>query len=97
MSGKSEILELGLPNEYASAKAGLVSLTQPQHIASFSFGEERELLLDDASKDSSLKWYGRQPALGIDLRYGFERCIWRSDELDEGLDALLDWWAYCIN
>lgn len=27
---------------------------------------------------------------GCDLRHGYERCQWRPEDLDEGLDALLD-------
>lgn len=55
-----EPLQLQHPFEYASAQP--VPLKRPQHLHSFSYGEDRELLLEPGTKDSSLRWY-RQPVL----------------------------------
>ena len=90
-SSKSVVFELQPPRTYAASRLDPVLLTQPQHLASYSYGDNRELLLDDARKNSSLRWY-REPALGVNLRYRFEKCTWRPDDLDEGLDALLEWY-----
>lgn len=82
------VLHLQHPYRYASSKPPLLS--QPQHLTSFSYGEDRELLLDREHRDASLKWY-RQPMLGLDLRFAYERCRWRSEDLVEGIDGLIDW------
>ncbi|KAK9893609.1 RAI1-domain-containing protein [Cystobasidium minutum MCA 4210] len=79
-------LQLLHPFEYAHSQP--VPLTRPQHFHSFSYGEDRELLVDATNKDASLRWY-KQPVLGCDLRFGYERCVWRPEDIDEGLDALL--------
>lgn len=55
-------LQLQHPFEYASAQP--VPLKRPQHFHSFSFGEDRELLVDPTNKDASLRWY-KQPVLYV--------------------------------
>ncbi|TNY24309.1 RAI1-domain-containing protein [Rhodotorula diobovata] len=62
---------------------------QPSHLASFSYSPARDLLLDDAHRDDALAFY-REPRIGSDLNWGFERAVWRDGSVDEGLDALLD-------
>lgn len=88
------ILELPAAQTFASAEPAL--LRRPQLLASFSFDENRAVLVDDDRKDESLRWY-RQPILGLDVKYGFEKCTWRPDGIDEGLDALLDWQAAALD
>lgn len=58
-----EPLQLAHPNEYCTPAGVGATLTRPQLLASFSYDEERELLLERATKDAALRWY-RQPMLG---------------------------------
>lgn len=55
-------LQLLHPFEYAHSQP--VPLTRPQHFHSFSYGEDRELLVDATNKDASLRWY-KQPVLYV--------------------------------
>lgn len=56
-------LQLAHPSEYCSNATNGAILAAPQHIASFSYDENRNLLLSQEEKDASLRWH-RQPALG---------------------------------
>lgn len=62
---------------------------QPLHLTSFSFDSNREVLLNQSNQNDSINYY-KQPKIGIDLNQGFNECIWREDNTDEGLDSLLD-------
>lgn len=55
-------LQLKHPYEYASSQP--IQLKRPQHLHSFSYGEDRELLSSALNKDTSIKWY-KQPLLWV--------------------------------
>ncbi|GAA6061531.1 hypothetical protein JCM10212_004521 [Sporobolomyces blumeae] len=76
------------PATYSASPPAHSTFQLPRHLASFSYGPRRELVLDREARDQSLAVY-REPRLGQDLNTGFDEAVWRDGTVDEGLDALL--------
>lgn len=78
------------PGHYTPPGAPGTPFQLPLHLTSFSYGKGRELLTDEETRDQALAVYN-EPQLGVDLKTGYDEAVWRKGDVDEGLDALLDW------
>lgn len=82
--------ELPLPHPSSLDPRDAPPYQQPVLLTSFSYGPQRQLILDER-RDDSLRVLRHPPAtLPHDLNQGFESATWRDDLVDEGLDSLLD-------
>lgn len=81
-------LQIKLPPAYLPPQAPATTFQIPQHLTSFSYSPDREVLTGER-RDEALTEYS-EPELGVDLNRGFEECRWRNGTVDEGLDGLLD-------
>lgn len=82
-------LPIQLPPVYLPPQTPATPFQQPTPLTSCSVSAQREFLFGPEERNASLACY-RKPELGVDLNRGFQDCIWRDGNLDEGLDGLLD-------